>query len=532
MDDQTKQFIHALESSVRSGSLEGRLEQGSCIILRVLPKHLIPVCRACLANGAAFDSAFVSQGDAGNGKEGGKQEFTLYYLFQAAAIRRMVVIASTGSAFDALSETVNAALWDERKIQDLTGLRLAGIPDSRPLIFHAESGFPSAHPVGGMPFRRPKSDAYPMVGTGTEGEFEVAVGPVHAGIIEPGHFRFHVSGEKINKMEVRMFYLHRGIEKSAEGRQAAGILPIIEQISGDEAAANSAAYCQAVEQALCMQVPKRAESIRAILMELERIYSHLADLGGITMDVGFYLPSSRFAIMREDIMRLNASVSGSRFLHGMCAVGGVNSDLDDAKAEKILGSMRQLITSLEQMERVAFASSTFLDRIFQAGTVSRAIAKDLALVGPPARACGIHSDLRRALPYSAYAQTAINESIEKEGGDVLARFRVKLAEIEESARLIRSLVSHLPQGALRGKLPAAAKRQKGIVMGVGWAEAPRGSCTFLVEIARNGTVRRLACRSASFRNWRALEKAVLGNIVPDFPLINKSFNLSYAGTDM
>jgi len=524
MGEQSKQFIHGLETSVKAGSIEGSHEQGLCLIIRVLPRYLIPVCRACLSKGAVFDSAFVSSA----GQE--KGEFDVYYLFQAASIGRMVAVASRGHAFDALSETVNAALWDERKIQDLTGLRLAGIPDSRPLLFHPESGLPPEHPIGGMPFKRPRSAAYPMAGTGEEGEFEVAVGPVHAGIIEPGHFRFHVVGERINKMETRMFYLHRGIEKAAEGRQAASILPLIEQISGDEAVANSVAYCQAVEQCLGMEVPKRAEHIRAMLMELERIYSHLADLGGTATDVGFTLPASRFAVLREDAMRLNASISKSRFLHGQCIVGGVASDLDAQKRAGISGAMARMLHSLELLERMTFTSSTFLDRVFQAGTVSKGIAKDLAIVGPPARACGMHTDLRRLLPYSAYSQVAVNESIEKEGGDVLARFRVKLAEINESARLVALLASRLPPGEIRGRMAHQKKPQSDV--GIGWAEAPRGSCTVLVEIAPSGAVKRLACRTASFRNWRALERAVEGNIVPDFPLINKSFNLSYAGTDM
>ena len=523
MDEQTKQFIRSVEYSVRTGCLDDSFEQGASLFLNVQPKHLMTICNACMMEGAVFDSAFVSSADPAT------EEFTLYYLFRAASIGRMVVVSARGSAFDALSETVNAAQWDERKIQDLTGLRLAGIPDSRPLIFHPESGFPPVHPIGGMPYKHPKGTEYPMAGTGEEGEFEVAVGPVHAGIIEPGHFRFHVVGERINKMETRMFYLHRGIEKKAEGQQAASILPLIEQISGDEAVANSVAYCQAVEQALKMPIPKRAESIRAVLMELERIYSHLADLGGMATDVGFTLPASRFAIWREDFMRLNAAISKSRFMHNQVVVGGVAADIDEAKASRITGLLKKVLET-QTLERMTFSSSTFLDRVFQAGTVSKAIAKDLALVGPPARACGMHSDLRRMLPYGAYSQIAINETIEKEGGDVLSRFRVKLAEIKESARIAHSLVHHLPPGALRDKPPAQKKHPEAV--GVGWTEAARGSCTFLVEILPSGAIKRLACRTASFRNWRALEKAVEGNIVPDFPLINKSFNLSYAGTDV
>ena len=522
MDEQTKQFIRALQPSVKKGSLADAFEQGGCLFLRIEPQHLVPLCHACMSGGAVFDSAFVSQ----SGKDG--KEFSLYYLFQAPSIQRMVVATASGSSFFALSESVNAALWDERKIQDLTGLRLAGIPDSRPLIFHPESGMPKAHPIGGMPMAQAKSGPYPMQGTGEHGEFEVAVGPVHAGIIEPGHFRFHVVGERINKMETRMFYLHRGVEIAAQGYRADSIVPLIEQISGDETVANSAAYCQAVEQCQKIAVPARAQALRAIFSELERIYCHLADLGGMTTDVGFYLPSARFSVLREDMMRLNASISGSRFLHGACIVGGAGFDLDNAGAARILGALSGMLDSLETFERMTFTSSTFLDRVFQAGMVQKGVARDLSLVGPPMRACGIHSDLRRSLPYGAYSQLQVNEAIEREGGDVLSRFRVKLAEIKESVRLVSHLVSRLPPGPLHGK--AAHKWHAGV--GVGWAESPRGSCTFLVEITQKGAIKRLAHRSASFRNWRALEKAVEGNIVPDFPLINKSFNLSYAGTDM
>ncbi|MCX6769431.1 MAG: NADH-quinone oxidoreductase subunit C, partial [Candidatus Micrarchaeota archaeon] len=411
--------IQAFKASAKSRSLTEALEQGSCLFFSTTQKDLVQICQSCLSNGGVFDSAFVSLANHS------KNEFDVYYLFQVAQIHRMVIITARGRSFSSLSANLNAALWDERKIQDISGLHFAGILDSRPLIFHPESGMPSAHPLGGKPVRKLKSKIYPMHGTGAEGEFEVAVGPVHAGIIEPGHFRFHVVGEKINKMETRMFYLHRGIEKAAEGRQAVDLLPLIEQISGDEAVANSVAYCQAVEQVLRLQVPKRAESIRAILMEMERIYSHLADLGGMATDVGFTLSASRFSVMREDMMRLNQAVSKSRFLHDQCAVGGVREDFDAEKIATILAALKALLDSLEPLERTTLTSSVFLDRIFQTGTVSKGIARDLSLVGPPARACGIRSDLRVILPYSAYARTPVDESVEKEGGDVLARFKVK-----------------------------------------------------------------------------------------------------------
>jgi Ni,Fe-hydrogenase III large subunit len=518
MDKNTNRFVQTLKALLKPSALKASEKEG-CLFIEVQPRDLVKICSACVSRGLTFDSAFASPA--------ARREFTVRYLFVAPEIHRMVVIASTGREFGALSERLNAAVWDERKIQDQTGLKFADMPDNRPLIFHQESGFPAEHPIGGARLKKPNHEPYLMPGTGEEGEFEIAVGPVHAGIIEPGHFRFHVVGERINKMETRMFFLHRGIEKMAEGENAEDILPLIEKISGDEVVANSVAYCQAVERAYGISVPRRAQTIRSVFMELERIYSHLADLGGMATDVGFNLASSRFSVLREDMMRLNNALFKTRFLHGSCVVGGAGKDINAWQASTLRHALGDMLYNLDQLEHMAFTSATFLDRAYTTGTVRRTTAKDLALVGPAARACGIHCDLRGLLPYAAYGSMVFNESLETEGGDVLSRFRVKSAEIEESARLISALLSTLTPGPIRAKQRAVTRGG----IGVGWAEAPRGGCTFLVEISKKGTITRLAFRTASFRNWRALEKAVLGNIVPDFPLINKSFNLSYAGTD-
>jgi Ni,Fe-hydrogenase III large subunit len=522
MADETKKFAGTLQKSLKSGAVESWEERGCCLWADIRQGELLQACRLSMGNGAVFDSAFISSRSGAS--------FTVYYLFRVAAISRMLVLQAQGKDFSALSASVNAALWDERKMQDLTGLKFAGIPDSRPLIFHPESGMPDKHPVGGKTLERQKTPVYTIQGTGMEGEFELGVGPVHAGIIEPGHFRFHILGEQINKLETRMFYLHRGVEKSVEGKGAAEVLPVIEQISGDESVANGVAYCHAIERALSLKVPERAEYIRAILLELERIYSHLADLGGMPTDVGFYLSASRFAVLREDMMRLNRQVSGNRFLRGMCAVGGVGNDLQKEKQSAITSVLSDFEKRLERVEDLTLKSSTYLDRVFSTGIVPVKAAADLALVGPVARACGVSCDLRKTLPYSVYSETGFRESTEKTG-DVLARFLVKLAEVKESVRLIKWLISHLPSGSLRCELKVPVDEEAERI-GVGWTEAPRGGCAFLVELSAEGKIRRLACRTASFRNWRGAENLVPGNIVPDFPLINKSFNMSYAGTDL
>jgi len=521
---KTKQFMAMLKKSLKPCGFISCEERGDCIWVHVERTDLLPMCKTCMATGAVFDSAFVSQN---SGKL--SNLFTLHYIFRSNELGTLLVVHASGKEFSSLSASTNAAVWDERKIQDLTGMNIVGMTDSRPLIFHPESGYPASNPVGGSVRLKPKSTVYPMQGTEMHGEFEIAVGPVHAGIIEPGHFRFHVLGEQINKMETRMFYLHRGVEKSVEGKTPSDALPLVESISGDESVANCVAFCNAVERSLAIDVPERAEFIRAILMELERIYSHLADLGGMPTDVGFFMSSSRFAALREDMMRLNQQVSGNRFLRGVCTIGGVHRDLDEGTISAISSGMDKFTTRLREIERMTLTSSTFLDRAFSTGTVSARIATDLALVGPGARASGISCDLRKTIPYSVYSRASFNEATEK-NGDVLSRFTVKIAEVKESARLIGWLLSNMPEGSLRSKPKTPGKVSERI--GIGWAEAPRGGCTFLVELSGDGKIKRMACRTASFRNWRALEKAVLGNIVPDFPLINKSFNLSYAGTDL
>jgi formate hydrogenlyase subunit 5 len=521
MADDTKKLAATLRRCLKSGVLESSEERGSCTWMKVRADKMLRACKACLDNGAVFDSAFISKASG---------SFAVYYLFRAAALGRMLVFCAQGTDFVAISALLNAASWDERKMQDLTGLKLKGLPDARPLIFHPESGMPAARPLGGKPIEKPKSTVYPMPGTGVEGEFEIAVGPVHAGIIESGHFRFHVLGEQINKMEVRMFFLHRGVEKAAEGKSALDALPMVESVSGDESVANAVAYCHAVESALALKVPERAEYVRTILLELERIYSHLADLGGMPTDVGFYLSASRFSVLREDMMRLNQKVSGNRFLRGICVAGGVSRDLGKEELSAISAALANLASGLSAVEDMTLSTSTFLDRAFSTGTVSKHVAEALALVGPGARASGVSCDLRKSLPYSAYPAALVTECIET-NGDVLSRFQVKMAEVRESIRLVNEFASKLPPGALRCTLDVPSEEEAELI-GVGWAEAPRGGCTFLVELSGVGKIRRLACRTASFRNWRALEKAVLRNIVPDFPLINKSFNLSYAGTDL
>ena len=512
--------------TMKSGSLRIS-EEKTAIWIQATPIELFDACEACIGSGGVFDSAFIYPSVGG-------RDWTAAYIFLVPRLAKIAIVWSHAKRFFSISGRIPAALWDERKMHELSGAEFFGLQDTRPLVLHPESVNLLKHQVRSRLTNSQRDSytyAYHFEGTGAEGEFEIPVGPVHAGIIEPGHFRFHVVGEEINRLEVRLSYLHRGIEKIVRGKRLDAVLPVIEQISGDESAANSIAYAQAVESLAEITVPKKAESLRLIIAELERIYSHLADIGGMAMDVGFYASSYRFAALRESALRLNEQIFGNRFLRGIVSIGGIGRDIPNGSLAELQRSLKAFLRELEDIENMTVSSSTFLDRAFTTGIVRKESAKELALVGPAARASGLNCDIRKHLPYGAYKSNKIIEHT-AENGDVLSRFMVKFNEIRESVRLINVELSR--KAWSRG--PRAARYSLQSVrsgsIGIGICEAARGGSTFLIRAGKNGTVDVLSVRTSSFRNWRALERAVITNIIGDFPLINKSFNLSYSGADL
>lgn len=520
MAGSIEKFVIGLGQAADEG-LDITASAGTVVWAEARPAGMPEVCTACTGAGGIFDSAFAYPNGKGRelvaaGSGAKARDWIVVYIFRLPEFGKVLAIRARGERFFSVSGKIQAALWDERKMREISGAEFSGLQDARPIVMHPENAG--------------NGGTYHFEGTGADGEFEIPVGPVHAGIIESGHFRFHVAGEEINKLEVRLGYVHKGIESIAVKKPLDGIFPLIEQISGDESVANSVAYAQAVEAAAGIKPSARGESLRLILLEMERVCSHLADLGGISMDIGYYASSSRFTALREDMMRLNRRISGSRFLRGMVSVGGLCSDISDEKLRMLPAELDKFSKSLLEIEDLTTSSSTFLDRAFTTGRVLHETAKGLSLVGPAARASGIRCDLRAQFPYGGYKANKIGEEI-AEGGDVLARFMVKFNEIEESVRLIRKEVSKKQKGAVCAGAGALKRVPEGS-MGIGVCEAPRGACTIVVQAGKQGTVGRLMVRTASFRNWRAIEKAVLNNIVADFPLINKSFNLSYSGADL
>lgn len=352
----------------------------------------------------------------------------------------------------------------------------------------------------------------------------IPVGPVHAGIIEPGHFRFSVIGETIFNLEVRLFYKHRGIEKLAEGKTPDDCVRIAEAISGDESVANAVAFCIGVEKISNIEIPQRALSVRTVLLELERIYSHLSDLAGMIIDVAAPVYASPFFVLREELFRYNDQLTCSRFLRGVISVGGLKKDVDDADLKRLDTYLPDFLIRFNKAIHQARNFPLIVDRMEKTGVIKRDLIKPLALSGPTARGSGASCDTRIHHPYSNYDQRDLWEKI-FENGDVLSRFDVKTSEIKDSVNLLRKTIEQISSGMVctNGRI------SDGYALSV--VESARGQNIHWVFI-RKGLIDRYSIRTASFCNWQAIEHAVLNDIVADFPLINKSLNLSYAGTDL
>jgi Ni,Fe-hydrogenase III large subunit/Ni,Fe-hydrogenase III component G len=431
--------------------------------------------------------------------------------------------------FESLTPSINEADWYEREIQDMYGLVAVGHPDPRPLVLYDD--WPSGH----YPLRKdfPRSERpprerseYHFIKVEGDGVYEIPVGPVHAGVIEPGHFRFSVAGEPIINLEVRLGYVHKGIEKISESTPYEKGPFLAERISGDNSVAHSTAYCQAVERLASCEVPEQAEYIRTIMLELERLYNLLGDLAGIALDTAFSVPAANGYLLREKALNLNECLTGSRLLRSVNVLGGVRRDLTDNDREKVRAATVKMKLDFDDLVELMLSSASMMDRVETTGRLSREMAVDLNVVGPVARASGVDRDVRRDHPYAAYDR--LNFLVPRRGeGDVNARMRVKMDEVRESFSLIDQALDGLPGGPICGKVNEVPYGATAFSL----VESPRGELVHWIMGGRGAPFRHKV-RDASFCNWLAMEQAVLGNIVPDFPLINKSFNLSYSGNDL
>ena len=433
-----------------------------------------------------------------------------------------------------LTTAIPAANWHEREMQDLFGIVAVGHPDPRPLVVH------DGWPRGVFPLRKtfdasrrvpvePAPEFEHLLAEG-EGVFEIPVGPIHAGIIEPGHFRFSSVGETVLHLDARLFYTHRGLEKRMEGLSPLDAFYVAERICGVCSVAHGLGYCEALEHIAGVKAPPRARLIRGIALELERLYNHVGDIGNVCAGAAFHYGTATGARLKECLQQMNERLSGNRFLRGLVVPGGARIDLSQELLGVLKATLKDTLAGLESLMGRIAANPSVVDRLDDTGVLQHQAALDLAVTGVAARASGVDRDARRDHPHGGFANPdpPALHVVTASDGDAMARINVRALEARESIRLIGEFVRRLEPGALRIPL---AEPLPGERIGISAIESARGEAVHWLRTDAQGRVERYHLRSPSYHNWPAVALAAETAIVPDFPLVNKSFELCYSCTD-
>ncbi len=456
----------------------------------------------------------------------------------AAGIRLFAVLAndargqlelwSTGVAgsYPALTPVCAQAHWFEREIAEQWGVRPEGHPWLKPIRFHRSSceGRDAWNRPVDVAIKPGVTDYFKMTG---EEVHEVAVGPVHAGIIEPGHFRFQCHGEKVYHLEISLGYQHRGVERALIGGPNKRTIPYMETLAGDTTIGHALAYCEAIEALAGCRVPARAQALRAVALELERLANHTGDLGALAGDVG-YLPTASFCgRIRGDFLNLTALICGNRFGRGLVRPGGILFDLDEARQTQLEDRLEQARADVTNAVNLLWDAPSVRSRFENAGPVSREIALELGLVGVAARASGVERDVRAQFPSGIYRFAQIPVSL-YHTGTVFARAHVRWMEIQRSLAFIFDQLKALADGPVRAEVGALAADCAVVSLAEGW----RGEICHVVLTDAAGKFAHYKVVDPSFHNWMGLAQALRDQQISDFPLCNKSFNLSYCGHDL
>ncbi len=477
--------------------------------------------------GARLISVFADDARAETGA------FHLYYVYALDSAHGFFIlrvpVSPDNPEFASLTNAVHAVNWQEREIQDLFGLKLIGHPNPRRCALHDD--WPPVHPLRKdfdlraelPPFQGERHQFREVEG---EGVFQVPVGPVHAGIIEPGHFLFSVAGEPVLYLQLRLFYVHKGTEKLFENLPIPHCVRLAESISGDSSFAHATAFCHAVERAAGVEVPERARALRTICLELERLYNHIADIGAICTDVAFVTANMHAMRLKERLLRVNEELTGNRLLRGMACLGGVRFDFEAEQTQALRELLTWLRPEFESVVELIRESSGTRDRLETTGVLKPDVARDLGVVGVAGRASGFDHDLRRDFPHAFYDQVQFAVPVFTEG-DVQRRMVVRREEVFQSISIIQQVLEKLPSGPISLKVEEVPPSRTAL----GYVEGWRGEIFHWIRTAPGNRLARCKVKDPSLQNWPALSEAILGNIIPDFPVVNKSFNLSYSGND-
>jgi Ni,Fe-hydrogenase III large subunit len=438
-------------------------------------------------------------------------------------------LPDASSRYPDLTGVFPAAARMQRAAFDLTGIG-AHADDDRPWLWMAAwpiDRFPLRRDFAASPDWQPGDEDYRFVRVEGDGVHEIAVGPVHAGTIEPGHFRFQAVGEKVLRLEERLGYTHKGVEKRFTTLPLADAPRLAGRICGDSTVAYAWSFAQALEALAGVAPPPRALWLRALALERERIANHLGDLGALGNDAGLAFGLAQFSRLREDVLRTQGAAFGHRLMMDVVVPGGVAGDLTDAQLRAMRDESARVASEAQALRTIYDEHSGVQDRFRTCGRVLPELAQKLGMTGLAARASGGTRDLRADFPGVPYAALAVRK-IRRDEGDVAARVAVRFDELFESLRLVDAIADALPSGPIVAAMPP--RLPAGLALGIveGW----RGPVTFAVETGADGAIRRCHPHDPSWQNWPAVEHAALGNIVPDFPLINKSFNLAYSGHDL
>jgi Ni,Fe-hydrogenase III large subunit len=428
-----------------------------------------------------------------------------------------------GDKFPSLTSRCTQVQLFEREIGEQFGVVAEGHPWFKPVRYQAsyraghDAWAGKAREIGVTDFYRVKGEEV----------HEVAVGPVHAGVIEPGHFRFQCHGENVFHLEISLGYQHRGVERAMIGGPGKRSVHYTETLSGDATVGHCTAYCQVIEALAKSQKTARAQTLRGISLELERLANHVGDLGALANDIGFLPTSSYCGRIRGDFLNMTAVLCGSRFGRGMIRPGGVGFDVDQKMVDELLRRLAAARKDCQSAIELLWDSSSSMARFEDAGRVEKELAEELGLVGPAARACGLHRDARHDHPSGIFRFAHIPVATWG-SGDVFARAYVRWLEVQRSIAFVEEQLEALPAGAIRTPVKELAVNQLALSLIEGW----RGELCHVALTDAQGKFERYKVVDASFHNWMGLAMALRGQQISDFPMCNKSFNLSYCGHDL
>ena len=445
-------------------------------------------------------------------------------LLDGGAIE-VVTFACADGSFPSVGRHHPPAQRLERTIFDLFGLVPEGAPDARRWLDHGRWGL--RHPLGEAEESGSSGESYDFLPSEGHGLHQIPVGPVHAGIIEPGHFRFTAGGETVVRLEERLGYVHKGVEWLTAGMPPHEAARLAGRVSGDSTVAYATAFARAAEAALGVEVPLRAHGLRALMAELERIANHLGDIGAICNDAAFALMHAHTGILRERVLRTARTAFGHRLMMDRVAPGGVSVDLSNEGEEAIRELLALLRATLPRLIALYDGTTSLQGRTVDTGVLSPELARKFGCGGYVGRASGRDFDVRRDLPYAPYDELQFDVPGLVEG-DVNARVWLRIREVEQSISLVEQVLDGLPDGKIALPLDSTGGARVGLAL----VEGFRGDILCWLRLAADGTVERCHLRDPSWFQWPLLEAVIENNIVADFPLCNKSFNCSYSGHDL